>query len=243
MVTGDRLASDYAALLRVMEGLPTGRLLDVPCGPGILVRALRTRGFHDITGVDILADAEMPTIEGMRYVRHNIDTPLPFPDSFFDVVVSREGIEHLAGPFHFLRELSRVLGPEGRLFLTTPNIMSVDGRMKFLLTGYFPKFRDMVNDRMGLRRQEYQGHVSPIYFWQLITFMERYGLEVESVATDNPDVEQPVHKRLLHAVLAVAIRRASRRRGFDGLGVVSDAVLFGDSLIVRARKVAHAWGS
>jgi hypothetical protein len=119
----------------------------------------------------------------------------------------------------------------------------VDGRMKFLLTGYFPKFRDMVNDRTGLKRQEYQGHVSPIYFWQLVTFMERYGLEVESVATDNPHVEQPIHKRLLHALLAVAIRRATRRRGFDGLGVVSDDMLFGDSLIVRARKVLHTWGS
>lgn len=72
--------------------------------------------------------------------------------------------------------------------------------------------------------------------------MERYGLEVESVATDNPHVEQPIHKRRLHALLAVAIRRASRRRGFHGLGVVSNAMLFGDSLIVRARKVVHAWG-
>jgi SAM-dependent methyltransferase len=243
VTAGGRLASDYAALLKAMEGAPTGRLLDVPCGPGILARALGARGFHDITGVDILAEAEMPAIEGMRYVRHNIDTPLPFPDSFFDVVVSREGIEHLAGPFHFVRELSRVLRPEGQLFLTTPNIMSVDGRMKFLLTGYFPKFRDMVNDRTGLKRQEYQGHVSPIYFWQLVTFMERYGLEVESVATDNRHVEQPIHKRLLHALLAVAIRRATRRRGFDGLGVVSDDMLFGDSLIVRARKVLHTWGS
>jgi SAM-dependent methyltransferase len=242
-MTGDRLASDYAALLRTMEGTPTGRILDVPCGPGILARELHDRGFHDITGVDILPDAEVPVIEGMRYVRHDIDTPLPFPDSCFDVVVSREGIEHLAGPFLFLRELSRVLRPDGQLFLTTPNIMSVDGRVKFLLTGYFPEFRDMVNDRKGLRRQKYQGHISPIYFWQLVTFLECYGLEAESVATDNPHAEQPIHKRLLHAFLAVAIRRASRRRGFDGLGVVSDAVLFGDSLIVRARKVVHERGS
>jgi len=241
MTADHQRASDYTALLRVMEGEPTGRLLDIPCGPGILARALSARGFHDITGLDILAEDEMPLSEGLRYVRHDIDTPLPFPDSRFDVVVSREGIEHLAGPYHFLRELSRVLRPEGRLFLTTPNIMSVDGRVKFLLTGYFPKFRDMVNDREGLRRQAYQGHISPIYFWQLITLMERYGLEVESVATDNPHAEQPIHKRLLHTLLAFAIRRASRRRGFDGLGVVSDALLFGDSLIVRARKVAPTW--
>jgi hypothetical protein len=114
--------------------------------------------------------------------------------------------------------------------------MSVDGRLKFLLTGYFPKFRDMVNDRGGLMRQGYQGHISPIYFWQLVTCLERFGLQPETVATDTLIRSPRPHKRVLHGLLGHLIRYASRRRGFDGLGVVSDAALFGDSLIVQARK-------
>lgn len=232
----ERLAPDYEALLAVMEGMSPGRLLDIPCGPGILAQALSARGFREIVGVDILPPSEFRGADGIRYVRHDIDTPLPFPEASFDVVVSREGIEHLVAPYAFLREICRVLRPGGRLFLTTPNILSVDGRVKFFLTGYFPKFRDMVNDRDGLKRQGYQGHVSPIYFWQLLTFLERYGLVLERVATDNAAGERKLQKRLLYGLLAGLIRFSTRRRRFPDLGVLSDAMLFGDSLIVQARK-------
>jgi SAM-dependent methyltransferase len=232
----ERLAPDYEALLATIGDTRRGRLLDIPSGPGILARALATRGFGDIVAVDLLPPSEFQEAAGIRYIRHDIETPLPFPDGAFDVVVSREGIEHLISPFGFLREACRVLRPGGRLFLTTPNIMSVDGRLKFLVTGYFPKFRDMVNDREGLRRQGYQGHISPIYFWQLVTCLERFGLQLETLATDTLIRSPRPHKRVLHCVLGHLIRYASRRRGFDGLGVVSDTALFGDSLIVQACK-------
>jgi SAM-dependent methyltransferase len=230
------LSPDYAALLGLMEAVPRGALLDVPSGPGILSRALRDRGFPSVTGVDVLPPAAFGAGEGLRYLRHDIEEPLPFPDATFEVVVSREGIEHLLAPYRFLREACRVLAPGGTLVVTTPNIMSVDGRLKFFLTGYFPKFRDMLNDREGLRRQEYQGHVSPIYFWQLVTVLERFGLQVERVGTDTTTGERRPHKRLLHRLLAGLIRRATDRRGFGGLGATSEALLFGDSLIVLAKK-------
>jgi SAM-dependent methyltransferase len=230
------LASDYEALLHLMTGVPRGRLLDVPSGPGILSRALRAQGFPSVTGVDVLPPAAFGAGEGLRYIRHDIEQPLPFADAAFEVVVSREGIEHLLAPFRFLQEACRVLAPGGTLVVTTPNIMSVDGRLKFFLTGYFPKFRDMLNDREGLRSQAYQGHVSPIYFWQLVTVLERFDLRVERVGTDTTAGERRLHKRILHRLLAGLIRRATDRRGFGGLGATSDALLFGDSLIVLARK-------
>jgi SAM-dependent methyltransferase len=240
----ERLAPDYEALLAVIGDPGRGRLLDIPSGPGILARALAAKGIGEIVAVDLLPTSEFRGGDGIRYVRHDIEAPLPFPDAAFDVVVSREGIEHLIRPFGFLQEACRVLRSGGFLFLTTPNIMSVDGRIKFLLTGYFPKFRDMVNDRVGLRQQGHQAHISPIYFWQLVTLLERFGLRLETVATDNRVRHRRLPKRLLHGLLARLIRYASCRRGFDGLGVVSDAVLFGDSLIVQARKVeGEAWVS
>jgi hypothetical protein len=171
-----RLAADYEGLLRLMDGIPRGRLLDVPCGPGILARALSARGFSEIVGIDILPAEAFEGPRGCRYLRHDIDTP------------------------------------------------------------YFPTFRDMGNDREALRRQAYQGHVSPMYFWQLVTFLERYGSRVEEAATDTTTGERRPYTRLLHRILAVLIRHASRHRGFDDLGVMSDALLFGDTLIVRARK-------
>jgi SAM-dependent methyltransferase len=46
---------------------------------------------------------------------------LPFPDSTFDVVISSECIEHTLDPRQALREMHRVLRPEGTLVLTVPN--------------------------------------------------------------------------------------------------------------------------
>lgn len=234
----DQLASDYAALLRVMEGVPTGRSLDVPCGPGILARALSAQGVRDITGVDILLDWEVPAIEGMHYVWHDIDTP---PRS--QIPASTWLFREKGSSTWPVRSISFGSPVEcsdpGWLLLTTTAVVSEDGRVKFLRTGQLPKFRDLVNDRAGLRREEYLGHVSVIYFWPLVTFLGRYGLEVELVATDNPHVAQPIHKRLLHVLRIVAIGRARRRHGLDALGAVSVAVPFGDSLIERARKVIH----
>jgi 2-polyprenyl-6-hydroxyphenyl methylase/3-demethylubiquinone-9 3-methyltransferase len=45
----------------------------------------------------------------------------------FDTVFSCETIEHVPDPPLAVRELARVLGPGGRLFLTTPNYMSTMG--------------------------------------------------------------------------------------------------------------------
>ena len=43
------------------------------------------------------------------------------PDSSFDTVISCETVEHVHDPRRTLREISRVLKPGGRLFLSVPN--------------------------------------------------------------------------------------------------------------------------
>jgi len=55
----------------------------------------------------------------------------------FDTVISCETIEHVPDPQKAVRELSRILKPGGRLFLTTPNYMGLPGlhRLYVGLTG------------------------------------------------------------------------------------------------------------
>ena len=43
-------------------------------------------------------------------------------------VVAVEVIEHFENPWHFLREINRVLKKEGKLYLTTPNVHSLHQR-------------------------------------------------------------------------------------------------------------------
>lgn len=54
----------------------------------------------------------------------DVGRPLPYADATFDLVVSMDVIEHVLTPVAWTREALRVLKPDGRLFLTTPNYAS-----------------------------------------------------------------------------------------------------------------------
>lgn len=49
--------------------------------------------------------------------------PLPWKDNEFETILSFESIEHLPGPKNFVKELHRLLKPNGYLVLTMPNIL------------------------------------------------------------------------------------------------------------------------
>lgn len=229
----------YIDLANLIQKTQPGRTLDVPAGKGDLSRELLKRGVTDLTCIDILPEAQYPLAGQVGYQQADINDPLPFADGSFDCVVSREGIEHLVTPFAFLGELCRVLKPGGVLFLTTPNIMTVDARMKYLLSGYFQGFRELRDNHPGLRELEFQGHISPIYFWQLAYFLGNYGFTIERVTTNQIKQEKKPLKRLFARLIAGLIRANARRRGFPDSGTLSDEFLFGDSLIVQARRTGE----
>ncbi len=65
---------------------------------------------------------EEKTFVGQNF---NVETdPFPYPDNFFDVVLCCELLEHLTlDPTHMLVEIHRILKPEGKLLITTPNVL------------------------------------------------------------------------------------------------------------------------
>jgi SAM-dependent methyltransferase len=62
------------------------------------------QSLHDISAVDVMASADA----------------LPFDDGSFDCIICTEVLEHCPDPRSVLAEVSRVLRPRGRVFLTTP---------------------------------------------------------------------------------------------------------------------------
>jgi 2-polyprenyl-3-methyl-5-hydroxy-6-metoxy-1,4-benzoquinol methylase len=128
---------ERAALGRFRQlHLPRGaRILDAPCGTGSLVAALRREGY-DANGLD-LVDRGVEAGLGDAFRRGNLNDPLPWPEHSFDAAFSIEGIEHLENRFAFLGELHRVLKPGAVLIVTTPNIVSLRSRVRFLGSGFF----------------------------------------------------------------------------------------------------------
>src|ERR1051325_3227284 len=65
--------------------------------------------------------------------------PFPYPDTYFDVVLACEILEHLRfDPMHMLLEARRVLAPGGTLVLTTPNVASFTS-LKNAMSGFNPQ--------------------------------------------------------------------------------------------------------
>jgi SAM-dependent methyltransferase len=97
------------------------RVLDVGCGSGRLTVAL-ARGGAEVTGIDTnaerLADAErLAEKAGVRLtlVEADMEAPVPFADASFDAVTSRLSLMIPRDAAPTLRELGRVLRPDGRI--------------------------------------------------------------------------------------------------------------------------------
>jgi len=69
--------------------------------------------------------------------RVDANNRFPYRDDTFDYVCSIEVIEHLENQFEYARELHRITKDNGRVFLSTPNILNLNSRMKFLYSGFW----------------------------------------------------------------------------------------------------------
>jgi SAM-dependent methyltransferase len=126
-VAGERWARDFdgtgrhvkADLLRLLPGAlpPGGRVLDFGCGSGRLLRHLLAEAERtEIHGCDIDAASIAWVKRHLSPPCHAVlcrpEPPLPYPDSFFDVVLAMAVFSQLADGWEtWLLELRRVLRP------------------------------------------------------------------------------------------------------------------------------------
>jgi|WetSurMetagenome_2_1015567.scaffolds.fasta_scaffold10238_4 SAM-dependent methyltransferase len=122
-----QIESFYLWLMDSLRLPPTGRLLDVSCGAGEVVRLVARRGLH-ATGVDIshvvARVAHRNTAPDGRIAVSNGES-LPFLDASFDFVTNIGSLEHFVDPAQGVREMARVLRPGGQAFILVPNTFSL----------------------------------------------------------------------------------------------------------------------
>jgi ubiquinone/menaquinone biosynthesis C-methylase UbiE len=106
---------------------PVDAVLDVATGTGLVLRAIRDRGFGgDVAGVDL---SPLMVEEARRHLPDaNLSvgdaTRLPFPNDSFDLVTCVTGLQLFAHPEIAIAEWARVLRPDGRAITAT--FLSVD---------------------------------------------------------------------------------------------------------------------
>src|SRR6476620_1628895 len=123
--------NDAAALRNVRRVMqlspPPARVLEVGCGTGGWTAALARAGYdvagldpdeHGIRACEMRALRYPDTRQEYRVARGEA---IPWPDAWFDVVVSNQVVEHVPGREAFVRECLRVLRPGGATLHVMPN--------------------------------------------------------------------------------------------------------------------------
>lgn len=109
-------------LLGLIRPRPGATFLDVACGDGTLLAASRWTGL-DCYGIDISDQAVRSAHRnlGQRGVIVGDGAMLPFPDNSFDYVTNIGSLEHYLEMERGVREMARVLKPEGLACILLPN--------------------------------------------------------------------------------------------------------------------------
>jgi len=144
------------------------RVLDIAAGGGALSRRLLDLGFEvHATSWNDKVGVEVPC--------YNLNLDLPFEaadfgGNRFPLVCAIEIIEHLENPANFLRCLKNIVGQDGKILLSTPNVESAAARLQWLVHGC-PRIFD-VNE---VRKNR---HISICWRQGLDYLIELAGLEI-----------------------------------------------------------------
>lgn len=199
-------------VLKIMAAIgEKGDVLDIPTGQGALAEDLESIGFRVFAGD--LARANIGYRNG-RCVQFDLNDSMPIRSEAVDFVICVEGIEHIENPFFLLREISRVLKKGGRLIITTPNVMTIKSRLRFLIYSYLEYFR-YFGPLPPEARHRVAGfehaHLTPISYPQMKYLLEKHGLAIEKIGANRMVKRWPV----LHFLLKQVIRYKTARRYND----------------------------
>jgi SAM-dependent methyltransferase len=105
-----------------------GRLLDIGCGSGEFLNQMRNFGW-EVYGVEINPEsAIIGNKKGLTIFCGELESA-DFPDDYFDVVVLSQCLEHVYSPSSYLREIHRIIRPEGTLIIGVPNIECLESKI------------------------------------------------------------------------------------------------------------------
>jgi SAM-dependent methyltransferase len=114
----DDILRNWRVSKAVAQIRPGGRLLDVGCHDGYLVRHVRSLVGWAV-GLDPLTQPGRR--DGVEFIRDSFPGQLPLREGAFDCITMLAVLEHMADPDRVAAECFRVLRPGGSVILTVPS--------------------------------------------------------------------------------------------------------------------------
>jgi len=163
----ERVAQMRLTMLRRLR--PTAQtFLDVGCATGYAMQVAQGWGWQ-VYGTDV-SEFATDYARRERGLQHVYTGPLAsasLPAAWFDLVYCHHVLEHLPDPLDTLREMYRVLKPDGLLYVAVPNLCSVKHYLRG--DGWYTPYH-LYNYRADTLRR----------------MLERAGFRINRLWTDSP---------------------------------------------------------
>lgn len=168
----------HLALIRILNDLKPGKLLDAGSGGDSVGRILKDRGF-DVVSLDLYGEPYLKD----RFVRADMNKSLPFKYGVFDYIIGSETLQYLENHAQVFREFQRILKIGGGVYLTIPNMLHVSSRLYFFQNGYFSHFQPIrtINPNKEWDKLPYH----PISFVEIQELSKRNRLNIEFIKTSS----------------------------------------------------------
>jgi len=183
------LHSHIAEKISILQIDKNASVLDLGCGTGAFLARLGEMGYTNLNGIDIALPEKL--LDGISFKEFDLDAKdMPYSDASLDLIVSVEVFEHIENMGSLVREIARILSPSGVLIITTPNVHSIEARLRYLFLGKLKQF-DEIGDPT---------HIYPIFMHPFTKILDRHALEVVDRWGYPLDGSSPTSRRSLRII-------------------------------------------
>ncbi|HEX8931614.1 MAG TPA: class I SAM-dependent methyltransferase [Patescibacteria group bacterium] len=155
----------------------TARVLDFGCGIGFNIPFIANT-FPEVVGIDIdkpsveIALKQLKKLHCNKQILHYNGKKLPFKKNDFDIIIANDVWEHTIDPHLMMKEIYRVLKPDGILLINTPNkLWPIETHYQLPFLSYLPKLLAKHYVRLMQKADNYDDINLPTY----LTFKKSVG--------------------------------------------------------------------
>ncbi len=105
----------------------SGKILEIGIGDGEFISNIKEKSF-DIIGLDVFPNENLLK-KGFDIRKCDLNKGIPFKRNSFDILIGLEILEHLYNPYEMMKEIKRVLKPNGYTIISMPNSASIFQRI------------------------------------------------------------------------------------------------------------------
>lgn len=152
------------------------KVLEVASGNGAISQKIKSLNYEVYCSDLTIEHLHSLSDEGVKIVRLDVSEIFPFENETFDAILAGDIIEHIYDIEFFFKECNRILKKGGCLIITTPNLASLQDRVRFLF-GISPK-------QIQPCHVFYKLHIRPFTLKLLCETYKMFGFKIVNVKSN-----------------------------------------------------------